>query len=302
MHCTAEGRLLADLDCNGWPQTGRNRALEELRRVRATHLCGDQHLAVVVKHGIREFGDGPYAFTSPALVNTIYGRWWHPEDEQPGPNAVPKSPLPWTGDYRDGLGNRLTMLAYANPPDIRDERQRGDGYGLVRFDKHTRRITCECWPRFADVPNGDQAQFPGWPVQFSMDANDGRRPVGHLPELSLTDVANPVVQVIAQSTGEIISTVRVRGPRYRAPVYEAGKYTVKLGQDKPDAATHAGRSGADVRWHVERCHRNPPRKQGGKDSLSPASVGSRSGSVPGWSRTGVHLVLAPKLAHETACK
>ena len=119
MHGRRDNRLLADLDCNGWPQTPRDRALEEIRRVRAVHLCGDQHLAVVVKHGIQEFGDGPYAFTSPALVNTIYGRWWHPLDEKPGPNPVPDSPLPWTGDFKDGLGNRISMMAYANPPKSR---------------------------------------------------------------------------------------------------------------------------------------------------------------------------------------
>lgn len=238
MHGTRDGRLLADLDCNGWPQSGRDRALEELRRVRATHLCGDQHLAVVVKHGIREFGDGPYAFTSPALVNTIYGRWWHPEDEKPGPNPVPNSPLPWTGEFKDGLGNRITMLAYANPPDIGDEKQRGDGYGISRFNKRTRQITFECWPRFSNVADGDQAQFPGWPLTFSMDSNDGRKPVGNLPELTFDDLPNPVVQVIDQSSGEIVSTVRVRGASYRPPVYAAGKYTVKIGRDKPDGMTH----------------------------------------------------------------
>ena len=52
-------RLLADLDSNAWPQTGRNKAVAAMRRVRATHLCGDQHLAVVVRHGVDQFGDGP---------------------------------------------------------------------------------------------------------------------------------------------------------------------------------------------------------------------------------------------------
>ena len=238
MHGSADARLLADLDCNGWPQTGRNQALEELRRARATHLCGDQHLAVVVKHGIQEFGDGPFGFTSPALVNTIYGRWWHPEDELPGPNAIPGSPLKWTGDFKDGLGNRISMLAYANPTDIRDERQRADGYGIVRFNKRTRQITFECWPRFSNVADGDKAQFPGWPITIAMDSNDGRKPIGHLPEVGVDGVTNPVVQVIEQATGEIVSTVRVRGARYRPPVFAAGKYTVKIGRDKPDVATH----------------------------------------------------------------
>ena len=97
-------------------------ALREIRRARAIHLCGDQHLAVTVKHGIDEHGDGPYGFTSPALVNTVYARWWHPKDERAGANPVQGSPLPWTGDYLDGLGNRISMMAYANPPEIKDER------------------------------------------------------------------------------------------------------------------------------------------------------------------------------------
>jgi hypothetical protein len=70
---------------------------------------------------------------TPVAQRRMWRGWWHPLDEQPGPNAVPNSPLAWTGDFKDGLGNRITMLAYANPPDIRDERQRGDGYGLARF-------------------------------------------------------------------------------------------------------------------------------------------------------------------------
>jgi hypothetical protein len=168
LHGQPTNRLLADLDCNGWPQAGRNAALRLIRRARAVHLCGDQHLAVVVKHGIDEFGDGPYGFTSPALVNTIYGRWWHPLDEQPGPNPVENSPLPWTGDFLDGLGNRISVLAYANPEDIQDERRRGDGYGLVRFHKRTQEVTFECWPRFADVRDGDAAQFAGWPITVRM--------------------------------------------------------------------------------------------------------------------------------------
>jgi hypothetical protein len=233
MHGKRDERLLADLDCNGWPQTARNRALEALRRVQAVHLCGDQHLAVVVKHGIEEFGDGPYGFTSPALVNTIYGRWWHPIDEQPGPNPVPASPLPWTGDFRDGLGNKISMLAYANPPNIALERQRGDGYGLVRFNKQTHEITFECWPRFAAANDGAPAQFPGWPITISVADNDGRKPVGWLPKLQFAGGPNPVVQVISVATGEIVYTRRIRDPDFVPPVFAAGRYTVRVGRDQP---------------------------------------------------------------------
>ncbi len=240
MHGGRNSRLLADLDCNGWPQTKRNVALEEIRRAWAVHLCGDQHLAVVVKNGIGEFGDGPFGFTSPALVNTIYGRWWHPLDEKPGPNPVPGSPLPWTGDFKDGLGNRLSMLAYANPADVADEKQRADGYGIARFNKRRRTITFECWPRFSDAKQGDKAQFPGWPITVAMEANDGRKVVGWLPELVFDGVSNPVVQVVAEGTGEILYTVRVQGGRFQPRVYTTGKFTVKCGREKPDGQTFAG--------------------------------------------------------------
>jgi arylsulfatase A-like enzyme len=240
LHGNPDNRLLADLDCNGWPQTGRNRALEMIRRVWAPHLCGDQHLAVLVKHGITEFGDGPYALTSPALVNTIYGRWWHPEDEKPGPNPVPASPLPWTGDFLDGLGNKISMLAYANPNDVKNERERADGYGLVRFNKQTRRITFECWPRFSSVADGDKAQFAGWPITVRMEDNDGRKPVAWLPEFSFEGAENPVVEVIDEQNGDILYCIRTRGRTFQPAVYRPGTYTVKIGRDKPDIAKFTG--------------------------------------------------------------
>ncbi len=240
MHGRRDNRLLADLDCNGWPQTGRNQALEEIRRAWAVHLCGDQHLAVVVKHGIAEWGDGPFGFTSPALVNTIYGRWWRPLDEKSGPNPTPNSPLPWTGDFLDGLGNKISMLAYANPENISDERRRADGYGLACFDKRARRITFECWPRFSDAKQGDKAQFPGWPITVAMADNDGRKPAGWLPELVFEGVTDPVVQVIEEKTGDILYTARIRGSRFQPRVYAPGKYTIKAGRDKPGEKTLAG--------------------------------------------------------------
>jgi hypothetical protein len=240
MHGGRNDRLLADLDCNGWPQTPRKKALEAIRRCWAVHLCGDQHLAVVTKQGIDEFGDGPYEFTSPALVNTIYGRWWHPLDEKAGPNPVEKSPLPWTGDFKDGLGNKISMMAYANPTDIKDEKLRADGYGVVRFNKQARTIQFECWPRFSDAKQGNQAQFPGWPITVEMEKNDGRKIAGYLPNLVFKGAQNPVVQVISESSGEILYTVRTQGGKFQPKVYAAGKYTIKVGTDKADGQTFTG--------------------------------------------------------------
>lgn len=240
MHGGRNSRLLADLDCNGWPQTPSRRALSLIRRAWAVHLCGDQHLAVVVKHGINEHGDGPYGFTGPALVNTIYGRWWHPLDEQPGPNPVPDSPLPWTGDFKDGLGNKISMMAYANPEDRSDERKRADGFGIARFNKKKREVTFECWPRFCDVEDGDKAQYPGWPITVKQEANDGRKVAGYLPEYVFADGKDCVVQVVEEASGEVLYTTRSRGGRFQPKVYSKGKHTVKIGRELPDAKTLKG--------------------------------------------------------------
>jgi hypothetical protein len=235
VHGKPDNRLLADLDCNGWPQSRRNEALRELRKARAIHLCGDQHMAATVKHGIDEHRDGPYGFTSPALVNTVYARWWHPKDERAGANPIPKSPLPYTGDYLDGLGNRITMMAYANPEDLADETKRADGYGLVRFNKRAREVTIECWPRFSRG-----VQFAGWPMTVKIDDNDGRRPVAWLPELIVEGTEHPVVQVLSEADGEILYTIRAAKNRLQPPAYSLGSFTVKIGRDRPDAISLTG--------------------------------------------------------------
>lgn len=177
LHGSTNNRLHADLDSNGWPQAGRKRALELIRKAGAVHIGGDQHLTTLIRHGIDEFRDGPWAFIPPAICNTYYGRWWWPEDEKSGANPDPASPLPWTGDYHDGFYNKITMIAYANPKP-RSKSAKGkkqaaqenpkdgwaDGWGLIHFNKGSGEVTFECWPRFADVTQPGAKQFPGWPV------------------------------------------------------------------------------------------------------------------------------------------
>jgi len=165
IHGNKENRLHADLDSNGWPQTGRNKALRLIKKANAVHIGGDQHIATVVQHGIEEFRDGPWAFIVPASVNTIYKRWWWPEDEQPGLNFDPENPLPWNGDYYDGMNNRITMHAYANPENLSE----GAGFGLIRFNKPTQQVTFECWPRDVFILEKGAEQFTGWPITVQME-------------------------------------------------------------------------------------------------------------------------------------
>jgi hypothetical protein len=161
LHGSKDNRLHADMDSNGWPQTGRNQALRVIKAAHAVHIAGDQHLATVLQHGIDDFEDGPWAFVVPAIVNNYYSRWWWPADEQPGVNHNER--LPWTGRYRDGFHNRITMEAYANP----DSPSEGSGYGLIRFNKAAGTVTFECWPRYADVTQPTAEQFVGWPITIT---------------------------------------------------------------------------------------------------------------------------------------
>ncbi len=159
IHGQLDNRLHADMDSNGWPQTGRNEALRLIKNANAVHIGGDQHLATIIHHGIDDFNDGPYAFLVPAIVNNYYSRWWWPASEQAGPNAREGVDLPWLGEYRDGFNNPITMLAYANP----DQPDHGAGFGFIRFDPVGRTVTFECWPRTVDVTAARAAQFEGWP-------------------------------------------------------------------------------------------------------------------------------------------
>lgn len=162
IHGNIENRLHADLDSNGWPQTGRNKALHAIKKANAVHIAGDQHLATVIQHGVDAFNDGPWAFVVPAIVNNYYSRWWWPENEQPGNNS--NDILPWTGEYLDGFNNKITMHAYVNP----DSNSNGAGFGFIRFKKETKEVAFECWPRYEDVTKKEAKQFPGWPITIGL--------------------------------------------------------------------------------------------------------------------------------------
>ena len=162
LHGRKQNRLHADLDSNGWPQKGRNKALRLIQKANAIHIAGDQHLATLIHHGIDDFDDGPWAFVVPAIVNNYYSRWWWPEDEQAGPSS--NGNLPWNGQFLDGFDNKISMHAYVNP----DQPSNGAGYGLIRFNKDDQSVQFECWPRDANVRSAAAKQFDGFPVTVSL--------------------------------------------------------------------------------------------------------------------------------------
>ena len=108
---------------------------------------------------------------------------------------------------------------------------KASGYGLVRFDKQTRQITIECWRLLVDVADpkpGDQ--FPGWPKTISILDNYGRRAHAWLPTVQVTGMSDPVVQVIDESNGRIVYTLRIKGTSFRPKVFRDGSYTLRVGE------------------------------------------------------------------------
>lgn len=228
IHGSHDARLLADLDSNGWPQSGRDRALRAIRKGFAVHIAGDQHLATVIRHGVNSWEDASYSFCVPSIVN-YYGRWWWPLEDPIGGVAVAggvgEADLPFVGRYHDGFGNKVTMLAYVNPT---PENTNGSGFGIVRFRKASAMTRIECWPRHIDVESADARQFAGWPVEFAMTDNYARRPLAHLPRLEIGGAIDPVVQIIDEALDEVVYTLRIRGTSWRPGVFRQGVYTVRV--------------------------------------------------------------------------
>ena len=215
--------IIADLDSNGWPQSGRNRALHEIRRGFGFMFAGDQHLASIVQHGIDEHRDAGWSFCVPCLAGGSPGAG-RPAAAGREVRNRPEAGLANTGDYLDGLLNRITVHAVGNPerknrkPVLERLHDKASGYGLLRLDQAEGEITMECWKLLfdaADPQPGDQ--FPGWPMTVSYLENYGRTPVAFLPELRFESV-DPIVQV-RDEAGEVVYTLRVRGRSFRAPVF-----------------------------------------------------------------------------------
>ena len=229
LHGSRKNRLHADLDSNGWPQTGRNKALREFRKAFAFMLAGDQHLGTIVHHGVDEWNDSGYSFCVPSIAN-LYLRWWAPL--APGKNREEAMPE-YLGEFLDGFGNKVTMLAVANPGEMENHDKlttRSAGFGVVKFNKKRREITVECWPRNVDITDTAVKQYPGWPRTIKQQDNYGRKAVAYLPTIEVSGMTDPVVQVIDEANGEIVYTVRIKGTSFRPKVFKTGTYTIKVGE------------------------------------------------------------------------
>lgn len=221
---------VSDMDSNGWPQSGRNKALEKMRKAFAFHYAGDQHLGSFIQYGVENWNDAGYAFCVPAISN-VWPRRWFPRME--GLNRQAEMPK-YSGDFYDGFGNKITVHAVSNPvftgcapATLYD---RATGYGIARFKRANREITLECWPRECDPSKQGERQYPGWPITIKQNQNYSRTPYGYLTTIEVSGLTDPVVQVVNEATKEIVYTVRVSGNSFTPMVFENGQYTVKVGK------------------------------------------------------------------------
>lgn len=232
IHGGANGRLHADMDSNGWPQSGRNRALASLRKAFAFHLAGDQHLATIFHHGIDEFRDAIWSFCVPSIAN-LYLRWWEPL--KPGANREANSPE-YTGDHLDGFANKVTNYAAANPekkPAGNLLNTRSAGFGIVRLNTGKRTIKMECWPRNVDITDPKTSQYPGWPKTISQFDNYNPASWGKAGEITF-NVADPVVEVTDEVSKEVLYTVRIKGKTFRPHLPKGATFTLKAGRNASD--------------------------------------------------------------------
>ncbi|WP_282080066.1 alkaline phosphatase D family protein [Aquimarina algiphila] len=221
-----------DFDSNAWPQSARNKALSVIRKSFSPMIAGDQHLASFVQHGIDDWGDAGFSFATPAIAN-LWLRWWKPSKESMVDDSTGKS-LGYTGRFLDGFGNKMTVMAVANPTQNEINKgkllsTRAAGIGIVKFNKSNRTITFECWQRNVDITDPNSKQYEGWPVTISQADNFKIKQGYELP-LLVINKKNQVVTVRDGYTKELISSIRVKNDKYQPKVLRKGEYDIEIGE------------------------------------------------------------------------
>lgn len=149
VHVAMYSPTSADTDSNGWPQSGRNRALRAIGDAPVVLLHGDVHLGTLGRHGVDRFDDGPVSYSLPSFSSKASRRW---DPLLPGENREPGAPEN-TGEFHDRFGNRVTMYGAGNGL---------NGYGIVLFDTENRTIQLQFHP-MNEERKPIKADVPGWP-------------------------------------------------------------------------------------------------------------------------------------------
>jgi hypothetical protein len=126
----------------------------------------------------------------------------------------------------------MTVHAVSNPSAVEVEptviNQRAPGYGIVTFDRSTRKITFANWPRWVDPSRPGAEPYPGWPITVDQLDNGFPKNGLALPPVAEKRIVDPVVQVTDEATEEILYTVRAKGATFTPRVWRPGTYTVTV--------------------------------------------------------------------------
>jgi hypothetical protein len=98
----------------------------------------------------------------------------------------------------------------------------------------------ECWPRHADPTAPGAKQYGGWPKTINKLDNYARKAVAYLPTITVTGMESPVVQIVDESNGATVYTVRIVGTEFRPKVFKNGRYTVRVGEQPDGMKSFAG--------------------------------------------------------------
>lgn len=251
--------LIADLDSNGWPQSGRNRALSIMRAARSVHIAGDQHLSTLVQHGIEKHNDAIFGFTAPAVANA-YARAYYPALKSNYYRAVPPTPEQYLGERLDGFKNKATFHAVANPnthtnsPYTTDHQpqlnQQVPGFGIIDFDTRAQTITFHSLPRSQQVadklPGGE---YPGWPLMVKVAQNDGRPATGTLARVEVSGKALAVVRVYGPDK-KLQWAQRINQQSFTVPAYASGKHRIEIGDGEGQWQSFAAEPQDDAQAEV----------------------------------------------------
>lgn len=155
-------KVSPDMDTNGWPKIGRDRALESLNDSNLLFISGDQHMGAVID--VYDSTSTPFTFFSvPAIANTWPRMWW-PNNDSLNTNY----PLE---NYLDAFGNKMNVQAVANPnplaPSPNSINYKSPGFGIIQFDKKGRKATLHAYPLYFNS-NSKNTEFKGWPIEVNL--------------------------------------------------------------------------------------------------------------------------------------
>ena len=156
-------KVSPDMDTNGWPKIGRDRALEALQDSSILFISGDQHMGAVID--VFDSINTNYTFYSvPAIANTWPRMWW-PNDDGSNYNY----PL---GKYTDAFGNKINVRAVANPnpnaPNPNYINRKSPGFGIIEFIKKGHKANIHAYPLYFNTSSTLQ-EFKGWPVEIKLN-------------------------------------------------------------------------------------------------------------------------------------